>query len=59
MVRGRSVWPGRAQVGIFWGGGGDVIWRLSMWERVIYGLRVCLWNYRLIASFLPEASDPC
>lgn len=41
------------------GHGGDVIWSLSVWERVIYGLRVCLWNYRLIASFLPEPLNPC
>lgn len=41
------------------GHGGDVIWSLSVWERVIYGLRVCLWNYRLIASFLSEPLNPC
>lgn len=47
-------------IGICWGGHGvAVIWSLSVWEPVIYGLRVCLWNYRLIASFLPEPLNPC
>lgn len=41
------------------GHGGKVIWNLSVWEQVIYGLRVCLWNYRLIASFLPGPLNPC
>lgn len=55
------VWSGWPVAGgyLLGGHGGDVIWSLSVWERVIYGLRVCLWNYRLIASFLPEPLNPC